>query len=293
MARDYGAILHAMHNTCWAIMPEKLQAMFDFLDLKSDGRITAADVEAAVAQRRDVSRGVVRSGVAVLPLVGVIAQKMDLMTEMSGGTSTERFGQRFDELMADDAVKSIVFDVDSPGGNVYGIPELTEKIRSARGGKKRITAVANSLMTSGAYWIGSAADEIVVTPSGEAGSIGVVARHTDYSQAESKAGRKHTFVHGGRYKVEANPLEPLDDEARDFTQKRVDEYYDAFITDVAKNRNIRRSAVVPGYGEGRVFGAAELLERGMADRIGTLEETIERVRPKGRSTQSARARLEL
>ena len=97
----------------------------------------------------------------MLPLYGVISQKMNLMTQYSGGTSTEIFGSWFDEAMADASVDRIILDVDSPGGSVYGISELSRKIHGARG-KKPIIAVSNSLMASAAYWIASAADEILM-----------------------------------------------------------------------------------------------------------------------------------
>jgi len=41
---------------------------------------------------------------------------MNLMTQYSGGTSTDIFGSWFEEAMADDSVGRIVLDVDSPGG---------------------------------------------------------------------------------------------------------------------------------------------------------------------------------
>ena len=66
----------------------------------------------------------------------------------------------------------IIFDLDSPGGVVYGVPELAAKIRAFRN-TKPIYAVANSEAGSAAYWIGSAASKFYVTPSGQVGSIGV------------------------------------------------------------------------------------------------------------------------
>ncbi len=92
-----------------------------------------------------------------------------------------------DARSVDFNIDTIVLDVDSPGGNYYGTPETSSKIRAARDSKP-IIAVANSLAASAAYWIASAADEIVVTPSGDVGSIGVLAVHTDFSAANEKIG---------------------------------------------------------------------------------------------------------
>ena len=87
---------------------------------------------------------------------------------------TEAFGAAFDRAAADSSIGAIVLNIDSPGGSVYGVEELADKIYKARG-TKPVYAVANSLAASAAYWIGSAASQLYVTPSGEVGSIGVLA----------------------------------------------------------------------------------------------------------------------
>jgi len=132
-------------------------------------------------------------------------------------------------------------------------------------------------MASAAYWIGTAADEIVVTPSGEVGSIGVFAVHKDMSKALEMEGVKVSLISEGRYKLDGNPYEPLAEEARAGIQERVSDYYESFIQSVARNRGVKPDAVRGGFGEGRVVGARQAIELGMADRIGILEETIGRL----------------
>jgi len=100
-------------------------------------------------------------------------------------------------------VEVVVLDVDSPGGYVGGIRELTDKIYNARGAKP-IIAVANHMLASAALWIASAADEVVASPSSEIGSVGVFAGHADYSKAYEEEGIKITLIHAGKYKVEGN-----------------------------------------------------------------------------------------
>ena len=135
------------------------------------------------------------------------------MSNYSGGTSTDIFGAWFDEAMADKSVTSIVLDVDSPGGSVYGVSELARKIYQSRG-KKPIIAVANSLMASAAYWIASAADEIHVSPGAEVGSIGVIAVHVDRSENNAKEGFNVSYITAGEYKAEGNPDAPLSEDRK-------------------------------------------------------------------------------
>lgn len=275
----YAHIVRAIGETPWAILPAKLAVILDLVAYRAGGgKLSQEEVQARMdAARRDERRsGSGREGVAVLPLLGTIVQRANLMSEMSGGTSAERFRSRFREALNDNQVGAIVLDVDSPGGSVFGVPELAAEIREARGDKP-IVAVANSLAASAAYWVASAADELVVTPSGEVGSIGVFAAHEDLSAALEDAGIDVTLISAGKYKVEGNPYEPLGEEARAAIQARVDDYYAMFVDDVARQRGVSSRDVRNGFGQGRVVGAQDAVALGMADEVATLDETIERL----------------
>lgn len=269
-------VLQAFVETPWAILPDRLTVLEEIVIRHISGeKLDAEEVQTRIhGSRRPADRRV--ASVAVLPLFGTIFPRANMMTDVSGATSAERFGSQFQELVNDPEIGAIVLDVDSPGGQVGGIEELSAQIFDARG-KKPIVAVANHMMASAAYWIGTAADEIVVTPSGEVGSIGVFSVHKDISAAMEKEGIKVTLISKGKHKVEGNPYEPLAEEARAAIETRVSDYYEAFITSVARNRGVKISAVKNGFGEGRIVGARQAVEDGMADRIGTLDETIVRL----------------
>ncbi|MCJ7678749.1 MAG: S49 family peptidase [Anaerolineales bacterium] len=236
-----------------------------------------------------------RGTVAVLPIYGTITQKggggfMDFL--MGGGTSTEKFGAMFSQVMADESVKAVVLDIDSPGGSVFGVPELADMIFKARGGKP-IIAVSNSLAASAAYWLASQADQIVVSPSSEVGSIGVYALHEDISEMVKGMGVAVTLVSAGKHKTEANEVEPLSEEARDAIQARVDDYYGMFVKAVARGRGVTESAVRGGFGEGRVVGAVEAVKLNMADRVATLGQTLQRFAGSGGATMLAEEPVEI
>lgn len=230
--------------------------------------------------------------VGVINVFGIIAQHAAQVENISGpgGTSTERVGTALRMAMADPAISAVVLQVDSPGGNVFGVQELSDLIHSYRG-QKPIIAHANSLMASAAYWIGSAADEVVVTPSGEVGSVGVVMLHQDVSQAAEKAGVRFSYVYAGRYKVEGNPYEPLGEEARAAFQDSVDGYYAAFVKGLARNRGKTTKDVLEGFGQGRVLSASDALRAGMVDRIETFDATLRRVAQGRRGGGGRRAEL--
>lgn len=290
---NYPRIFELVTAAPWAILPYKLAVIRSLLALRFGGqRLAEDDIRAAIegAAPRGARADSV-GGVAVLPVVGTIIPRADLLTESSGGVSIERLRSQFQAALNDPAVGSIVLDIDSPGGQVSGVPELATDIFGARG-QKPIVAVANHLAASAAYWLASAADELVVTPSGEVGSIGVFAMHEDISAAMDKFGIKTTLISSGKYKVEGNPFEPLSAEARAAIQARVDEYYQMFTTAVAKQRGVSRRDVVNGFGEGRTVGSREAVALGMADRIGTLADTVQRLAGGNRRRRSAAADID-
>lgn len=303
---QYTRILRQVISTPWAILPAKLVVIRDLLAIRASGqRLT--DEEIAAEMRREDTRGQEvkaargdalyeqRGDTAVLPLVGTIIPRMSFFRESSGAVSVQRFTTAFRAAMKEPDISSVIIEVDSPGGQVDAVEELSTEIFKARG-TKPITAVVNTMAASAAYWIATAADEMVVTPSGEVGSIGVFAMHQDVSEMAAMQGVKVSLISAGKYKVEANPFEPLTDEAREAIQQRVDEYYGMFVSAVARNRGVSRSAVRGGYGEGRMVGAKEAVASGMADRVGTLDETISKLasgRRRKRVSSMAKRKIEL
>lgn len=275
---NYIRILQAVTATPWAILPAKLAVIRDLLAYRAAGNaLNDEEIKARLdAAASSAPRGTSGGGVAVLPLVGTIIPRADLMTESSGGISVQRFTGMLREALANPDVGSILIDVDSPGGQVGGVDELAAEIYNARK-QKRIVAVANHLAASAAYWIASAADELIITPSGQVGSIGVFAMHQDISKYLENEGVKIDLIHAGKFKVEGNPYEPLTEESRAAIQLQVDQYYEMFVTAVARNRDVKRADVRSGFGEGRVVGAADAVRLGMADRVATLDETIDRL----------------
>jgi len=198
--------LRAASGRPYAILPTKAQEIMEFLELRARGeRRSSEEIDAISAARRRAERPQVGGGVAVIPVFGVIAQRASGLDESSGAVSLERFGANFAEAVANDEISDIVLHIDSPGGSVDGLVEAAEQIYAARA-RKRITTVADPLLASAAYWLGSAAHEIVVTPSGMAGSIGIVAMHFDFSRYEEARGLTTTVFTAGR---SANPLFPI------------------------------------------------------------------------------------
>jgi len=289
----YERIARYVAETLWAITSEKMADLLSVLAYRASGQeFTPEEIKARIGDGGGNSGPSQDGTVAVVPIRGVIAHRMGGMDESSGGTSTERIGAMLTQIAADPSIKTILYDIDSPGGTVPGVQELAAQMFALRGVKRQVAQV-NSMAASAAYWLASQADEIVSIPSGVAGSIGVFAAHEDLSAALEKEGVKVSLISAGKYKVAGNPFEPLSEDERAVLQARVDTAYTQFVKDVARGRGVTPAAVRGGYGEGRVLDAKDAKAAGLIDRIATMDETIARLTTRGRASMAgARAEAE-
>lgn len=319
----YARIVAEFCGRAWALPEETLMAIVDLLRLQAGGakwsqeeireRIDTANAEKGyisvssgearfVAQDRfdDAQEGLPMRGasgkrnaaspgsVAVIPIMGVISQRMNLMAQLSGsgGTSIEKLTGQFRQALGDSNCKAIIFDVDSPGGSVNGVPELAAEIFKGRK-QKPIVAVCNSMAASAAYWLASAASEVVTTPTALVGSIGVFMTHQDESDAMAKEGIKITIIKAGKYKAEGNPTEPLSDDAQAFLKSQVDDVYTMFVKAVAQQRGTSQTTVRDGYGQGRALLGSSAVKAGLADRLGSMDDVLAKYGVKSSSQVSA------
>lgn len=214
------------------------------------------------------------SKIAVLNLYGTIAQRMNLMMSFSGGTSTQVFGAVFDEVIADPDVSTIVIRVNSPGGEVPGVEELSDKIFKARG-EKKIIAHVDPMMASAATWIATAADEIIAAPSAlTIGSIGVMSVHYEGTKRHEDAGDTYTMIRSVPGKAEGTQYEELTAEYHKHLQERANAIHEKFVAAVARNRGVSIAKVEKDFGAGRTMMAEPALKSGLIDRIATFEDLL-------------------
>lgn len=299
MPHEIDRILSAAASRPWFIEPRKAQEIVNLLALRAENSPRAWDGERPQPQAAEVVEGR-RGNVHVVKLHGTIMPRATMMADMSGAASLDRFQRAFRTAAQDDSAAAIVIEVDSGGGLIDQVPETAEMIHAARRADRPIIAVANTMAASAAYWIAAAADEIVVTPSGLVGSIGVYMVHDDMSAALEEAGIARTFIFEGARKVEANPFAPLNDAARGALQAEVRYSYNLFTSDVARFRNVPVAVVRADpesaerhFGGGRVYHAREAVRLGMADRIATFDDTLMRAASGRRSRRASLARRRL
>lgn len=125
---------------------------------------------------------------------------------------------------------------------------------------------------SAAYAFASSADKISVTPTGGAGSIGVISMHADVSKLLDDFGVKITLITAGKHKADGNPFESLSDDVRKDIQADVDAFRDDFVALVARNRGIDEQTVRDT--EARCYSAKDALALNLIDEVATPAKAV-------------------
>lgn len=276
----YERIVAQALMTPWALESRYMSIVSEILAFRArGGRLGAEEVKARIdagpsARRSSSTVGPGAGMIAVIPICGVIAHRT--FDASSGMTSTDEIGAMIRSAVANPDVSTLLYDGSTPGGTVTGVPELAAEMLKARK-QKYTVASANGDVGSAGYWLLSQADEFVMIPSAEVGSIGVWTMHQDWTEALAKEGIKITAISAGDYKVELAPWNALTDDAKANLQASVDDCYSQFLAAVAKGRGTNVTNVKKNYGQGRMLDSGAALAAGMVDAIETFPQTIARL----------------
>lgn len=250
----------------WAITESALQTILEIAARENESpQAVAAKLGRNLQNTYSVME---RDGVAIIPVTGPLFRYANLFTAISGASSYELIARDFTAALDNPQIKAILLDIDSPGGEVNGVSELSNMVYAARG-KKPVVAYASGDAASGAYWIASAADEIVVSETSALGSIGVVGVY------RGKSTGANSDVEIVSSQSPHKRLDPQSDEGRTRLQARIDSMADVFIGAIARNRDVAGEIVQTHYGGGDVMIGARAVEAGLADRVGSLEQLIQ------------------
>ncbi len=279
-------VFNALAAEPWAIIPSELQKIATIL--QRHRMPDAATKEAPEYVKRDyqimagpgaqrlagTNRTFLIDGVAVMPITGPIFPRANMMTEFSGATSINTLTDDYRRALAADEVGAILFLLDSPGGAVSGINSFADIV--AEGTKKKTTtAYVAGNAASAAYWIASAASEIILDRTGIVGSIGVVAA-VPVQVAPDANGEVWLDI------VSTNAPNKRPDATSEEGRAEIVSTLDAieklFIADVAKGRKTTVEKVRTEFGAGGVKVGAAAVSAGMAERVQSYDATLTALR---------------
>ena len=261
-----------IYNTPHLMAPASLENAVRFLQSRNEGTIELALSGGKKRDKQEITYNP-DTGMGVISVDGPLTyiEYQGLCGEHNA--SYQQIKEEFDAMLALGA-KTVVFDVDSPGGEAYGCFETASYLRdTADKNGVKLVGYVDGMAASAAYGLLSAMHEVVMNPMAEAGSIGVVVQLMNFSKMEKSMGVERQYVYAGDSKVPFNKEGEFTEEFLADIQDRVDSLYQEFIGHVAEMRGLDKDLVKQT--QAKVFSASKSVELGLADEIMTREEFFE------------------
>jgi len=293
--RDFGRLAQKLFNCPLMIEPAKAEmvcaALMDHLGITKFARIDGTTLGALeLKQRADEGLGEERpqtrfyqlqDGVAIIPIDGSLVQKQSGLDPWSGMVGYNQISRKLREAMADKAVRGIMLNVDSPGGEVAGCFTLADEIfkASARNGGKTIYAYANEMSCSAAYALSCVADRVFMPDTGVVGSVGVWTMLADFTRALDKNGIEVTLRRAGERKARGGPYESWDKETLAKIDAWLDQTWLIFASVVSQGRAGMSVEDVLAL-EGDWFAGEDAMSTGLIDGIGSEADVFDALRKK-------------
>lgn len=215
-------------------------------------------------------------GVAVIAVEGTLVHKGAYVGQSSGQTSYQGLQAQIARARRDPAVRAVVFEVDSHGGEAAGAFETAEMI-FALSREKPTMAILTSHANSGGYLLAAPCRQIVMPPEGTAGSIGALSVMIDARGRLENDGLKVSVLRSGKKKFDTHPADPLETAAARL-QSMIDATRDQFATAVGRYRGPRLSKAAALETEAEVFAGPAALSRGLVDGLGHGNEAFDAFR---------------
>ena len=259
-----------IYNSHWAITPEALQniASYDVEKLEDpvpepQEGMSYKEGLSSFMKQFDECIQLTEEGVGVIDVKGPLMPHPGAVERVYfGAVDSVQLGDLIRNAADMVEVKSLVLNIESPGGTVVGTAEVGAALRAFNKTGKKSFAFTDSIMASAAYWIGSQATQVVATESALVGSVGVIRPHADMTGMYDKAGLKIEIFRAGKFKVPGAMGTSLTDEQREDIQAGVDEVHKEFKETV----NMKRK-VPDKYMEGKVYYGKDALDKDFLDKV--------------------------
>lgn len=177
-----------------------------------------------------------------------------------------------EQAFADKKAKGVVLLINSPGGTPVQSSLIHDRVESLKKQyNKKVIAVGEDMMTSGAYMIAVAADELVVNRSTLTGSIGVISRSFGFTSLMDKVGVERRVMTAGESKNMLDPFGPQTEQDKVKTAALLKSIHQHFKDTVTAGRGARLKLDTPGLFSGTVWTGDEAVTLGLADKLGDVK----------------------
>jgi protease-4 len=209
-----------------------------------------------------------KNQIAVIHGTGeIIAGQSDTLS-----IADESFNKLLKQTLNNKHIKAVVIRLDTPGGSAFASENIRQQVLTLKNAGKKVVVSMGSVTASGGYWIASAADRIVASPTTLTGSIGIFGMFATIDKSLNKIGINQDGI-------STNPLanlsmtQPLNPELAEIFQIAIEGGYQKFIKVVSEGRNMRFDTVEK-VAQGRVWTGYDALNNGLVDELGNLQSAI-------------------
>lgn len=231
--------------------------------------------------REQVVDGAGKKKVLLLDISGIISDKKRTSGWglREGMSVVAEVKESLKKAQSDDDVFGVVLRINSPGGTVTASDILHhELIRFKKETGMMVIACLMDVGTSGAYYVATAADEIIAHPTSVTGSIGVMAMKFNVQGLLSRIGVEEETIKSADMKDLWSPFRPSTSEEKEILQSVIDTLHERFVDVVVDGRKSLTREEVKKLADGRVYTAHQAVSAGLIDGVGYLSEAVEKLK---------------
>ena len=210
------------------------------------------------------------------PIVAIIyaeGQIYDGNEYEDGSVYGSRLAKELRDARLNDAIKSVVVRVNSPGGSAVA-SELAWREMTLLQQVKPVVISMGEMAASGGYYISAPADYIFSDKTTLTGSIGVFGMIPNIKNLLTyRLGITIDNTYTSPAALTPSIFQPVTDIQRKNLNKSVDKVYETFTQHVAEGRNLDINDVL-NIAEGRVWSGTMAKEIGLVDAIGGFNEAV-------------------
>jgi protease-4 len=220
--------------------------------------------------------------ILLLDISGVISEKREStgLGLRQKASLVDRLKEELQKAEGDSAIVGAIIRINSPGGSVSATDIIHHELMTYKKERNvRIVACLTGVATSGAYYIASAADEIIAHPTSITGGIGVIAMKFTIEKLLSKIGVEEETIKSADKKDLWTPFRPSTPEERLIMQRIIDTFHERFVHVVYEGRRPHLTKEeIDSLADGRIFAADQALGAKLVDRVGYLDDAVERMK---------------
>jgi protease-4 len=182
-------------------------------------------------------------------------------------TASNEVTQAIRDTSADESMKAIILEIDSPGGS----PVAGEEIQSAlKRSVKPTVALIREQGDSAAYMAATGANAIFASAFSDVGDIGITQSYVDNAKQDEASGLTFNQLSIGKYKDMFNTDKLMTSDERALAMKELQIGYDRFVQIVSDNRDMSVAAVTK-LADGSSLMGQEAKDAGLIDDIGNID----------------------